>query len=292
MRRFFRLLFLFFHFQQSSGQTIQVDSLIQEKTLTGKVYMKGFFATSYNSLINWKEMNTSGVFFSGQLNLTCKKYLRNKRTLYELQSELGYFKFFDSTWFKTKDDFFFSIIKTFEKNKTIQLAISVNLKSQITDTWIAGNSSYKKRWVSGPLLPAAFMTGLGVNLNFKNSSYINISLAALKIKSIEYSKGVQENNKILAKTKNAFIYSEYGFNIQSRILTAMRNDFSFENRTILFINGAQMHKLKLDSKNIFSYKFSKLIKLQIESRLVYDYSISNKFQFSNETLLGFSLMNN
>lgn len=278
-------------FQKTSGGAILEDSIISEKNLSGKIYLKGFLATSYNNFENWNEKNATGIFLSGQFNINCKKSARNKSTLYELRTELGYYKFIDSSWFKTKDEFFLSIIQTSEGTKTVQFAFSANLKSQITDTWITRRTGEKRKWVSGPILPATFMTGIGINFMLKQNSFINISIATIKVKSDQPSKSIPENYKIIGKTKNVILYSEFGCSMQSCILKPFGKYLSFVNKNILFTSGVSLKKLSLDSRNIITYKLFRFIKLQIENRIVYDYLVSSKLQLSNEMLLGFSFMN-
>lgn len=286
------LFFLILLFQKNTLQALQTDSIKSDNAISGKVYIKGLLATSFNSFRNWKEQNATGIFLSGQFNINCKKSARNKSTLYEFRTELGYFKFIDSSWLKTKDEFFLSIIKTIEGVKTVQFAFSANVKSQITDTWIAKRTGEKEKWISGPILPATLMTGIGINLNLKQNSFFNFSIATIKVKSDHPYKIIPENYKIIGKTKNVFLYSEFGCSMQSCILKSIGKYLSFENKNIFFASGIRFKRLNLDSRNIITYKLFRFAKLQIENRIVYDYPVSSKLQFSNEMLLGFSFMYN
>jgi hypothetical protein len=279
---------------QANAQTSSIDSTYREFPGRDNFLRIDFLASSSFFInTNWKEINNSCIFATGSLNIIIRKRKNQWTRLEELRSELGYLKFIDSVWTKTTDNILVSGI--WKKNgDAISHSFLINLKTQITDTWenLVSYQGAKRKWKSGPMLPANLVLGYGFNLLFRSSSYINFTLATIRVNSRPIPAVITPETKFILKSGKALFNSEYGFSLQSSIILCLSKNLYWENKSFFFGTGLEKRELFFDMQNSLSLKPVKFMKLRLDHRVVYDFIISHKLQYRTELLIGFSLEKN
>ena len=283
------------------GNCLIILFLQPELTLYGKVISNScllqkttsidlFVSSSLTKNKDWKSTSNSGIQFNESFNLISIKKMNVSNTIRELHTDLSYIHFIDSTTIKSTDDIFLSSIWAFMEQPHFKNSFIINLKSQLTNTWEYPyiNNLKVRKWKSGPLLPANFLAGYGINFNIGKTSYLNISFATIKINSFPKTDNFPVETNVFASTNKVQFNSEYGFNLQSYIRLPLLKNFLMENRTSLFGNGIDKKTLNLDIQNIFSLQTSQAMKIRFENKVAYEHRISSRIQYRFEILIGYS----
>ncbi len=249
-----------------------------------------FVSSSFQRNLEWKSTNNSGLLLSGSFNLNSIKKTDYKNTIREIRTDLSYNHFIDSITIKSNDNIFLSSIWAFMENPYLKNSFLINLKTQLTNTWeyLYINNSKSRKWKSGPMLPANFTAGYGINFLFWKTSYLNISFATLRINSFPKNDDVPKETNVFASTDHVLFNSEYGFNLQSCIKLPLLKKFLLENKTSFFGNGLDKKMLNLDMQNVFSYPISQEFKIRIENKVAYELRVSSKIQHRFEIIIGYS----
>jgi hypothetical protein len=285
----FVCMMLLFITEYSFGQKALLLSLITDSAKSERKFkVDGFLATSYLANSNWKGINHSSITFATSIDIEFNKKKNNASRIHEFNLDLSYIKYNDSILVKAND--LINHISIWDlSDRTISKSISINFKTQTTDTWHESIVNHKKerKWKSGPMLPATLISGLGLNVNYFYNSYLNISIASLKFYSKPRTNTLIEKEKIIVVNNKILIYSEYGINIQS-LTEKYFSVLKFENRISFFANKLDKKTIQLDMQNTITIKPMKFFKIRFENFLSYDYKISHKLQNKFEMLVGFS----
>jgi hypothetical protein len=290
LNRYSRFIFLLLVFQNVCAEDFPVNVEGSDTAIVpGKAFYDGFFTTSLTLNRNRKENFPAGLFFSGVYNYNFRNNKELRGSLTEIHVGLTYARLFDSLWIKTKDYISYSSIWTFDNGRQVKDAVNLGFRTQLANSWEINslNNTTKKSWKSGPFVPAYLVAGYGVNSFLGRNSYLNISLAALKISSLARTANAEDGEKYFARTDKIVLLSEYGFNVQARINRPLGNKIVFENRTSLFGSGLKGKTVSLDMLNIIAYAPFRPIKIRFENSIGYDYQFSVKLQTRYELLFGY-----
>ena len=185
-------------------------------------------AGTYSAQNNWLNENSNSI----ALRLTLD-YLRRIRTnkylqYYQINSAYGYFKI-DSMWMKNTDFCRLKIVFSENNSNTFTHTYTLNVNSQLTKTmrriYNPLNEISEIKKVSGFLNPGNLTLAYGVNWRFWDDNFINFNLATIKISTRpRYNNFILKDSSNIGKTKNAYVFCEYGMSVNTMIYKKV-NDF-------------------------------------------------------------------
>ncbi len=269
---------------------ISADSFSAEKENFERTFTyDAFLSTSAFANVYWKEQKNNCISLYASSSLRFMKKESAFKRIHELKAEIGYAKYIDSTWIKQSDYLYLNSIWIYTSS-TIQNSFTINLKTQIADTWIyQGYKDPVRTWTSGPLLPASLVAGYGMNIQFQNKSYINIAFASLKLNSkprFEFS--IYDSKNVIVAEKVIYNTS-YGLQLQCMLTSKLLKSIDWEYRAQFFATGIDKKQITFDAQNSFSFRPVSFIKLRLEQKIAYDFYSSEHLQFRVEMMMGFVL---
>lgn len=291
MLKSFLFIFLMVFSVSGKAKTTSIDSAkyVNDTIYPNSFTWEGFISTSCFANLNWKDKTNFSVNIYGSLYLAYRKTRGRLKTIHEFRSQLGYIKYIDSVWVKPTDVFYISSIWTVNSSHSINTSFSAYLKSQLTDSW---KNVYlpdqKRKWLSGPFLPASLILGYGINKTFEGNSYINCSFASLKINSRPHLPNSNREIKNAILTEKIIYNSEYGFQLQWLFNKKIFTLFTWENRTNFFATGFDKNTITFDFQNAISIKPVRFMKIRLEQLVIYDRLQSEKIQTRIELMIGLS----
>ena len=261
------------------------DSLASPKPVLN---YKISLSSSFNSFSNWSSGSHDNFCFQGNADMNYYAKRRRYREQLTFRTALSFMQYVDSLWVKATDYWKFSFRFTDHPNHSLTHSYSLLVNSQ----WL---NSYRYVWRNDKLIkekrgsflnPGNAILAYGINWRFWKTSGINFSFASIKIMSKpRYIAAIQPGEE-LAKTRNAYIYSEYGMSIQACISKPLAGNILWENNSSFFANGISRSRVQADFINSLSVCFLKFLVLRIDTHIVYEPMYSYKLQFQHGVMLG------
>lgn len=135
--------------------------------------------------------------------------------------------------------------------------------------------------------PGSVTIGYGLNWSFWEYSFINASFATIKFSTRpRYNGYIDPKDKELAKTKNAYLYFDYGMNINAMVSKKLNENVLWEHNLYYFMNGISRSQVKLDMQNRLLFTFLKYLQFSVSTHIIYDPVFSYKLQYQHDFMLG------
>lgn len=249
-------------------------------------------SASYISYKNWKNNGFNSFSFLARENLNYDKTGKRLDAHFRINGELSYLKFLDSTLVKNNDllDMNLELIGT--KNKRLNNSFTFNFYSQfISDDEIYYNDLGEpmERWCGGFGNPMSLDLCYGSSLKLWKNSRINFNYVSLRSRVEPRLDNTLPTDKKVILLEHAFIYSEYGFTLQSFIRHKFAERLRWENNSRLFFNGIAPEDLDIDLRNRVIIRLFKHLDLIIDTKMRYLPVSPYKMQFRNELMLSFTV---
>lgn len=277
----------------ASGDTTYTKQ--EEKVPSKKYYrsLKLALSGTYSAQHNWyaDESNQKSIAFLFNADymhrISTEKFIQ----FYQFRSALGYIKIIDSLWIKNNDYWRINATWTENESKHFTHTYSVQANSQFLNTprYIYNYESdiSEKTKTAAFFNPGNVTLAYGLNWTFWEYNYINFNFATIKISTRPRFNGYTEpKENEIAKTRNAYIYFEYGLNINTMIGRKINDNVEWENYTYYFMNGISKSQVHLDFMNRITFKFLKYLQLRVDTHIMYEPLFSYKFQYQHDFMLG------
>lgn len=255
------------------------------KSITYKISL----TSSYSTYSNWSSGNHNNFSFQGYGDYYYTVRKEKFRQQYSIRSSLHYVKYVDSLWVKATDYWKVSVRFTDQPDKNFTHSYSLLLASQWLDTYryVIRKGALTKEKRGSFMNPGSITLAYGLNWYFWKRSSVNFSFASVKITTKPRYIPVFVKEEELARTKHAFIYSEYGMSIQADIEKTISTNLVWEHHSAFFSNGISKSRVQADISNSFSLRFLRFMEFRIDTRVVYEPLYSYRLQFLHGFMIGF-----
>jgi|JRYK01.1.fsa_nt_gb hypothetical protein len=251
------------------------------------------FAGTYSAQQNWynDENNYKSIALLFNNDITHKVYSDKIKQNYSFRCNLGYLKILDSIWIKNNDYWRMSAVVIENQNKWLTHTYTITARSQFLNTYryiyqseIDETSKVKTATFFNP---ATITIAYGMSYSFWEDNFINFNFAAVNFNTKPRFGGFQKSNDHeLAKTKNMYMYADYGLNIQININKAINPYTQWENNSYFFANGINKQQINLDFSNRITFKFLKFLQFRVDSHILYDALYSTRLQYQLDFTIG------
>ncbi len=237
------------------------------------------------------EQKVSAFNFNESYTLGMRFAYANSDWDLSVLSELGYKYYVDSIWEITDDKFrlkLFRIIETGKKlNTTYHLSFStVMLNDYELHKDLEGRMT--KVRAKNLLNPFNLDLAYGFSCRFWNFSFVNISLATLKIQRVPvYHGGDAEQSAGAYLSTWTF---NYGLSINANIHHNFAKKFKWINRTGFYINSGEGKDIYLDLNNQIKYSVYKGISVSLQTTINYNPHSTINFQMLREFRINLALL--
>ena len=244
-------------------------------------------SSSFNSFSNWSSGSHDNFCFQGNADMNYYAKRRRYREQFTFRTALSFMQYVDSLWVKATDYWKLNLRFTDQPDKHWTHSYTLFIASQWLNTYryALKNDHLVKEKRGSFLNPANATLAYGANWRFWNTSCINFSFASVKIMTKPRYISAFQPGEELAKTKDAYIYSEYGMSIQTCISKPLAANILWENNSSFFANGISRSRVQADFINSLSVCFLKYLVLRIDTHVLYEPLYSFKLQFQH----GFSM---
>jgi hypothetical protein len=246
-------------------------------------------STSYSDYVNWTSGGHDNFCFQSNADISYYGKRDRFRQQFTFRTALSFMQYVDSLWVKATDYWKLNLRFTDQPDKRFTHSYSLLVASQWLNSYryVRRNDNVIKEKRGSFLNPGNAMLAYGVNWRFWKTSSMNFSFATVKIMTKpRYIPGFQPGEE-LAKTKEAYIFSEYGMSIQTCISKPLAGNILWENNSTLFANGISRSRVQADFINAVSVRFLKYMVLRIDTHILYEPLYSYKLQLQH----GFSIGN-
>jgi len=278
------------YFSTSDAQPVSIN---QSSATTGmkSLSYKLSLTTSYSTYSNWSSGHHNNFSFQGTGD--CSYTIRKEKfkQQYAFRTSLNYVKYVDSLWIKATDYWKVSARITDQPGKNFTHSYSLLMSSQWLDSYryVIRKGELIKEKRGSFMNPGSLTLAYGLNWNFWKRSTVNFSFASVKITTKPRYIPVFAKEEELARTRHAYIYSEYGMSIQADIDKKITSNVNWEHHSAFFSNGISRSRVQADVTNSFSLCFFRFMEFRIDTRIVYEPLYSYRLQFQHGFMIGFLL---
>lgn len=233
------------------------------------------------SAFNFNESYTLGMRFA----------YANSDWDFSLLSDLGYKYYVDSIWEITDDKLRLKLFRIMETGKKLNTTYHLSFSTVILNDYELHKDQegrMTKVRAKSLLNPFNLDLAYGFSYRFWNFSFVNISLATLKIQRVPvYHRGDAE------KTAGAYLSAwtfDYGLSINANIHRNFARKFKWINRTGFYINSGEGKDIYLDLNNQIKYSIYKGISVSLQTRINYNPHSRINFQLLREFRINLALL--
>jgi hypothetical protein len=209
---------------------------------------------------------------------------------FSLLSELGYKYYPDSIWQITDDNFSLKLFRIMENGKKLNQTYNLNFGTILLNDYDLLEDTEGKITKTRSrtfLNPFNLDLAYGFSCRFWNFSFINVSLATLKIQRIPvYHTGDSD------KSAGVYLASwtvDYGLSFNTNIHRNFGKKLKWINRTGFFINSGEGKGIHLDLNNQIKYSFYKGVSVSLNTRITYNPQSITEFQLLREFRLNLAI---
>lgn len=268
----------------------QTDSTIQKPYVTTcyNLSLSGTFSAQHNWYNDENNYKSIAFLFNG--DVTHRRNSTKLKQNYSARTNLGYLKILDSIWIKNNDYWRINAVLIENQNKWLKHTYTATARSQFLNTYRyiynENIDDYSKTKTATFFNPAVLTVAYGLSYSFWDDNFINFNFATINFNSKPRFGNLKSNDHELAKTKNMYMYAEYGLNIQTNITKNINPYTQWENYTYFFANGINKHQVNLDFSNRISFKFLKYLLFRVDTHILYDALFSTRLQYQLDFTLG------
>lgn len=205
-----------------------------------------------------------------------------------LRSEFAYRYYVDSIWELDEDILSLSLLRMSTGKEKFKYTYSLVANMAVFPAYTIerfGNNEDKKIRSGGFFDPGDVQLAYGLTWRFWKNSFLNVSMASIKIQSI--STYIFPDDPLQIGDYRRLWTMDYGFSLNTRINHKISRRLKWDNQTRFFFNSLERQDMRFDMNNQLRINVIRFFNISLISRVQYFPILNEKIQLLQEFRLGF-----